>query len=75
MNKIKSDIEIARSAKIKPIGDVLRKFNVPDDPFSFVVKPTQLCFETCPRSGVGDDEHNVSRRSQQVMRRNASSQH
>ena len=35
MNKIKSDIEIARSAKIKPIGDVLRKFNVPDDPFSF----------------------------------------
>ena len=35
MNKTKSDIEIARSAKIKPIGDVLGKFNVPDDPFSF----------------------------------------
>ena len=35
MSKIKSDIEIARAAKIKPIGDVLGKFNVPDDPFSF----------------------------------------
>ena len=35
MNKTKPDIEIARSAKIKPIGDVLGKFNVPDDPFSF----------------------------------------
>ena len=35
MTKIKSDIEIARAAKIKPIGDVLGKFNVPDDPFSF----------------------------------------
>ncbi len=35
MSKIKSDIEIARSANIKPIGDVLGKVNVPDDPFSF----------------------------------------
>jgi len=35
MSNIKSDIEIARAAKIKPIGDVLGKFNVPDDPFSF----------------------------------------
>ncbi len=35
MTKIKSDIEIARAANIKPIGDVLGKFNVPDDPFSF----------------------------------------
>ena len=35
MNKIKSDIQIARSAKIKPIAEVLGKFNVPDDPFSF----------------------------------------
>ena len=35
MSKIKSDIEIARAAKIKPIGEVLGKFNVPDDPFSF----------------------------------------
>ncbi len=30
-----SDIKIARSAKIKPIGDVLKKFNVPNDPLSF----------------------------------------
>ena len=35
MNKIKSDIEIARASKMKPIGDVLGKFNIPDDPFSF----------------------------------------
>ena len=35
MNKVKSDIEIARASKIKPIGEVLGKFNVPDDPFSF----------------------------------------
>jgi len=35
MSNFKSDIQIAREAKIKPIGDVLGKFNVPDDPFSF----------------------------------------
>jgi len=32
---IKSDIEIARSAKMKPIKDVLAKVNVPDDPAAF----------------------------------------
>tara|TARA_B100000686_G_C16185298_1_gene662993 strand:- start:382 stop:600 length:219 start_codon:yes stop_codon:yes gene_type:complete len=35
MNRVKSDIEIARAAKMKPIGKVLGKINVPDDPFSF----------------------------------------
>tara|TARA_A100001015_G_scaffold314269_1_gene423346 strand:+ start:55 stop:1740 length:1686 start_codon:yes stop_codon:yes gene_type:complete len=35
MNKIKSDIEIARKANIKPIVEVLKKLNVPDDPFAF----------------------------------------
>jgi len=35
MSKIKSDIEIARASKMKPIGDVLGKFNIPDNPFSF----------------------------------------
>ncbi len=35
MGKIKSDIEIARASNIKPIGEVLNKFNIPDDPFSF----------------------------------------
>jgi len=35
MNKIKSDIEIARAAKINPIGKVLSKVNVPDDHFAF----------------------------------------
>ena len=35
MSKIKSDIEIARASTMKPIGDVLGKFNIPDDPFSF----------------------------------------
>ncbi len=35
MSKIKSDIEIARTSKMKTIGEVLGKFNIPDDPFSF----------------------------------------
>jgi len=35
MSKIKSDIEIARAADIKPIGDVLAKYNISDDPFAF----------------------------------------
>tara|TARA_B100000579_G_scaffold353551_1_gene308298 strand:+ start:937 stop:2622 length:1686 start_codon:yes stop_codon:yes gene_type:complete len=35
MSKIKSDIEIARAAKIKPIADILAKVNIPDDPFAF----------------------------------------
>ena len=35
MDKIKSDIEIARAANIKPIAEVLKKLNVPDDPFAF----------------------------------------
>ena len=36
MSTVKSDIEIARSAKMKPIGEVLSKINVPDDPLSLV---------------------------------------
>ena len=32
---VKSDIEIAREAKMKPIRDVLTKVNVPDDPSAF----------------------------------------
>ena len=32
---IKSDIQIAREAKMKPIRDVLEKVNVPDDPAAF----------------------------------------
>ena len=35
MAKIKSDIEIARAAKIEPIANVLTKFNIPDKPLSF----------------------------------------
>ena len=35
MSGVKSDIEIAREAKMMPIGDVLGKINVPDDPVSF----------------------------------------
>jgi len=35
MAKVKSDIEIARAAKMKPIKDVLAKISVPDDPASF----------------------------------------
>ena len=32
MSKIKSDIEIARASNIKPINEVLKKFNISDDP-------------------------------------------
>ena len=32
---VKSDIEIARSAKMKPIKEVLDKVNVPDNPQTF----------------------------------------
>ena len=35
VNMVKSDIEIARAAKMKPIKDVLQKVNIPDDPQSF----------------------------------------
>ena len=35
MIETKSDIEIARKAKIKPIGEVLSKINILDDPFAF----------------------------------------
>ena len=35
MGGVKSDIEIARAAKMKPISEVLAKINVPDDPVSF----------------------------------------
>jgi len=35
MSKIKSDIEIARAANIKPINEVLKKSNISDDPFNF----------------------------------------
>ncbi len=35
MDKMKSDIEIARASDMKPIGDVLNNFNIPDNPFSF----------------------------------------
>ena len=35
MSKMKSDIEIARKAKIHPISKVLKKFKVPDKPFAF----------------------------------------
>ena len=35
MSKFKSDIEIARKAKMYPINKVLKKFKVPDKPFAF----------------------------------------
>ena len=35
MKKIKSDIEIARAANIKPIAEVIKKLNIPDEPFAF----------------------------------------
>ena len=35
MAKIKSDIEIARASKIKPISDVLKKYNIPNNHSTF----------------------------------------
>ena len=35
MASIKSDIEIARSSKMKLINDVLAKLNIPDEPTTF----------------------------------------
>jgi len=35
MGSVKSDIEIARAAKMQPIKNVLAKLNVPDDPEAF----------------------------------------
>ena len=35
MSKIKSDIQIAREAKMQPINDVLNKINVPDESTAF----------------------------------------
>ena len=35
MGNVKSDIEIARVAKMKPINDVLAKLNIPDEPAAF----------------------------------------
>ena len=35
MSGVKSDIEIARAAKMKPISEVLAKVKVPDDPAAF----------------------------------------
>ena len=35
MNKIKTDIQIARMAKMKPIKQILSKLKVPDNSFAF----------------------------------------
>ncbi|MDA7781710.1 formate--tetrahydrofolate ligase [Candidatus Pelagibacter sp.] len=35
MNKVKSDIQIAREAKMQPINDILAKINVPDESSAF----------------------------------------
>ena len=35
MSEIKSDIQIAREAKMQPIKDILSKIDVPDENFAF----------------------------------------
>mgnify|MGYP001387009265 CR=1 FL=1 len=35
MSKVKSDIQIAREAKMQPIKDILAKINVPDESSAF----------------------------------------
>ena len=39
MGKIKSDIEIAREAKMKPVQEVLNGLNVPDKALSGTFSP------------------------------------
>ena len=36
MSEVKSDIEIARAAKMLPIKNILTKLNVPDEPEAFM---------------------------------------
>ena len=43
MAKVKSDIEIARKAKMKPISKILAKINVPDKKFVFKKITTMAC--------------------------------
>jgi formate--tetrahydrofolate ligase len=35
MSEVKSDIQIAREAKMQPINDILAKVNVPDESSAF----------------------------------------
>ena len=35
MSEVKSDIQIAREAKMQPINDILAKINVPDESSAF----------------------------------------
>ena len=35
MSTVKSDIEIARQSKMKPISDVLAKINIPNENYAF----------------------------------------
>ena len=35
MSEVKSDIQIAREAKMQPINDILAKINVPDESAAF----------------------------------------
>ena len=35
MSDVKSDIQIAREAKMQPINDILAKINVPDESSAF----------------------------------------
>ena len=35
MSEVKSDIQIAREAKMQPINDILNKINVPDESTAF----------------------------------------
>ena len=53
MSTVKSDIEIARSAKMQPINNVLHKLNVPDEPEAFmpmgrfIAKINLMCVVKC----------------------------
>ena len=65
MSEVKSDIQIARAAKMQPINDILAKANVPDESSAFspmgrhIAKVNLEYLDTCllytspsPRDGL-----------------------
>ena len=50
MSDVKSDIEIAREAKMQPIKDILAKINVPDENYAF--SPVSYTHLTLPTKRI-----------------------
>ena len=57
MGAVKSDIEIARKAKMKPIKDVLSKINVPDTTYAFSPQGRHIAKLNFPDSAILASAH------------------